>query len=68
MTLITITHRAVCQSGHDRCRNTEVALEDATVGSDRLSNALRAEFKRAALEHGITVHDASLLLMNGVAI
>lgn len=53
---------------HARCFNTEVAREYAAMGSDRLCRAMRRQYVRAALRHGITVSDASLLLQNGVAI
>lgn len=53
---------------HARCFNTEVTWEYAKMGSDRLAQALRKQYIRAALKHGITVNDATLLLQNGVAV
>lgn len=49
-----------------RCFNSEVRQKDAEQGSEALRLAMRQEFGKLALEHGISVRDARLLLQNGV--
>lgn len=70
---ITITHRAmfIPHSGMAKIeRNWKTNIEpgECVTGSDRLGLAMIGEFKAMALRHGITVQDASLLLMNGVGL
>lgn len=64
---ITLTHRAVYipHSGYARCRNTEIAHKDAEQGSEALRLAMRREFGKLAVKHGISIRDAKLLLTNG---
>lgn len=47
-------------------RHTDVNEDAAERGSDELRMAMHFEFRKLALRHGITVADASLLLMNGI--
>lgn len=60
------------QSYHDRqdsrCYNSEVRQKDAEQGSEELRQAMRKEFGKLALQHGISVRDARLLMMNGVGL
>lgn len=41
---------------------------DAEAGSFMLAKAMRREIYRCAATHGVTVRDATILLMNGVAL
>jgi hypothetical protein len=65
---ITITHRAVFipHDGESKrhCR-TDISRIHAEIGSDQLANAMRKQFLTFAARHGVTVKDATLLLMNG---
>lgn len=65
---ITLTHRAmfIKHDGFARCRNTEIDRDKAMDGSEALRLAMRREFGKLALRHGISMTDAKLLLMNGV--
>lgn len=44
------------------------AHADAAAGSEALRHAMRQEFGKLALQRGILVSDARLLLMNGVGL